>query len=183
MLARALGHRRMAGYHIGIDIGGTFTDCFVTDGTRSWSAKAPTTPAALDRGLAARLRQAGPAGPRCQGGSPYHTPTRRGRTHRGARHLSALVVPQRRARDRARAHRARAPSAALRHPLERSVSGGTRVRADDGDGAERVLLAVVLDLPRTDRARSIGGRVGRADRNHAVERRYLLRRRGAAPAG
>ncbi|HUE39192.1 MAG TPA: hydantoinase/oxoprolinase family protein, partial [Candidatus Binatia bacterium] len=51
----------MAGYHIGIDIGGTFTDCFVTDGTRSWSAKAPTTPAALDRGLTDSLRQAAAA--------------------------------------------------------------------------------------------------------------------------
>src|SRR5205085_12492814 len=61
VLARALGHRRMAGYHIGIDIGGTFTDCFVTDGTRSWSAKAPTTPAALDRGLLDSLRQAAAA--------------------------------------------------------------------------------------------------------------------------
>jgi N-methylhydantoinase A len=51
----------MAAHHIGIDIGGTFTDCFVTDGERSWSAKAPTTPAALDQGLLESLRRAADA--------------------------------------------------------------------------------------------------------------------------
>src|SRR5207237_968443 len=54
-------HSHMAGYHIGIDIGGTFTDCFVTDAVRSWSAKAPTTPAALDEGLVESLRRAAEA--------------------------------------------------------------------------------------------------------------------------
>jgi N-methylhydantoinase A len=48
----------MPKYHIGIDIGGTFTDCFVTDGARAWSAKAATTPAALEEGLLESLRLA-----------------------------------------------------------------------------------------------------------------------------
>jgi N-methylhydantoinase A len=48
----------MRRYHIGIDIGGTFTDCFATDGIRAWSAKAPTTPAALEKGLVESLRRA-----------------------------------------------------------------------------------------------------------------------------
>ena len=51
-----------ARYHIGIDIGGTFTDCFVTDGERTWSAKAPTTPRALEDGLVESLRRAAEAG-------------------------------------------------------------------------------------------------------------------------
>jgi N-methylhydantoinase A len=46
--------RRMP-YHIGIDIGGTFTDTFVTDGSGGWRGKAPTTPAALVDGLIASL--------------------------------------------------------------------------------------------------------------------------------
>ncbi|HZP40274.1 MAG TPA: hydantoinase/oxoprolinase family protein [Candidatus Binatia bacterium] len=45
----------MPAYAIGIDIGGTFTDCFVTDGTRGWRGKAPTTPRALVDGLLAAL--------------------------------------------------------------------------------------------------------------------------------
>src|SRR5438128_794104 len=48
----------MPQYHIGIDIGGTFTDCFVTDGDGAWTAKAPTTPASLDEGLIESLRRA-----------------------------------------------------------------------------------------------------------------------------
>src|SRR5437762_459391 len=52
---------QMAKYHIGIDIGGTFTDCFVTDGARAWSAKAATTPAALEEGLLESLRRAAQA--------------------------------------------------------------------------------------------------------------------------
>src|ERR1051326_440323 len=49
-------------HHIGIDIGGTFTDCFVTDGERTWSAKAPTTPRALEDGLVESLRRGAEAG-------------------------------------------------------------------------------------------------------------------------
>jgi len=47
---------------IGIDVGGTFTDCVVTDGTITWRAKAPTTPGEIGKGvmlaadLAARRR-------------------------------------------------------------------------------------------------------------------------------
>jgi len=51
----------MPQYHIGIDIGGTFTDCFVSDGAESWAAKAPTTPASLDQGLIESLRRAAAA--------------------------------------------------------------------------------------------------------------------------
>jgi N-methylhydantoinase A len=47
--------RPMPAYAIGIDIGGTFTDCFVTDGTGGWRGKAPTTPTALVEGLLAAL--------------------------------------------------------------------------------------------------------------------------------
>jgi len=46
------------GYHIGIDIGGTFTDAFVTDGAGGWRGKAPTTPEALVDGLLASLEAA-----------------------------------------------------------------------------------------------------------------------------
>src|SRR5262245_41359755 len=42
-------------YAIGVDIGGTFTDCYATDGTRDWRGKAPTTPRALADGLLAAL--------------------------------------------------------------------------------------------------------------------------------
>jgi N-methylhydantoinase A len=48
----------MPAYAIGIDIGGTFTDCFVTDGERGWHAKAPTTPRALADGLVVALEVA-----------------------------------------------------------------------------------------------------------------------------
>jgi len=41
----------MAAYSVGIDVGGTFTDCFVTDGARGWRGKAPTTPREPLRGL------------------------------------------------------------------------------------------------------------------------------------
>jgi N-methylhydantoinase A len=47
--------RNMPSYAIGIDIGGTFTDCFITDGVHSWRGKAPTTPRALVDGLVAAL--------------------------------------------------------------------------------------------------------------------------------
>jgi N-methylhydantoinase A len=52
------GAQTMPGYSIGIDIGGTFTDCFVTDGTSVWTAKASTTPRALHEGLIESLRLA-----------------------------------------------------------------------------------------------------------------------------
>src|SRR5262249_54869621 len=42
-------------YSIGVDVGGTFTDCYVTDGTDGWRGKAPTTPRALADGLLAAL--------------------------------------------------------------------------------------------------------------------------------
>jgi len=45
----------MPGYAIGIDIGGTFTDCFASDGRASWRGKVPTTPPALADGLLAAL--------------------------------------------------------------------------------------------------------------------------------
>jgi len=45
----------MPTYAIGIDVGGTFTDCYVTDGRRGWRGKAPTTPPALDAGVVAAL--------------------------------------------------------------------------------------------------------------------------------
>jgi N-methylhydantoinase A len=53
----------MSRYAVGIDIGGTFTDCFVTDGVRGWHGKAPTTPGGLADGLMAALKAtAGEAG-------------------------------------------------------------------------------------------------------------------------
>ncbi len=36
---------------IGVDVGGTFTDCVLTDGTTTWRAKAPTTPGEIGRGV------------------------------------------------------------------------------------------------------------------------------------
>lgn len=48
-------------YSIGIDVGGTFTDCFVSDGRAWWTAKAPTTPHALHEGLIDSLRRAAQA--------------------------------------------------------------------------------------------------------------------------
>jgi len=36
---------------IGVDVGGTFTDAVLTDGTRTWRAKAPTTPGMLAKGV------------------------------------------------------------------------------------------------------------------------------------
>jgi N-methylhydantoinase A len=48
----------MPAYAIGVDVGGTFTDCFVTDGVLGWRGKAPTTPAALADGLVAALASA-----------------------------------------------------------------------------------------------------------------------------
>jgi len=51
----------MAAYSVGIDVGGTFTDCFVTDGARGWRGKAPTTPREPLRGLFAALEDAAAA--------------------------------------------------------------------------------------------------------------------------
>ena len=48
----------MPPYAIGVDIGGTFTDCFLTDGVRGWRGKAPTTPGTLADGLVAALEAA-----------------------------------------------------------------------------------------------------------------------------
>src|SRR5438552_3533499 len=53
--------RRMAAYSVGIDVGGTFTDCFVTDGVHGWRGKAPTTPRAPLCGLLAALEDAAAA--------------------------------------------------------------------------------------------------------------------------
>src|SRR3989442_11736485 len=41
--------RRMAAYSVGIDVGGTFTDCFVTDGAHGWRGTAPPPPPAAPR--------------------------------------------------------------------------------------------------------------------------------------
>ncbi|HYC23494.1 MAG TPA: hydantoinase/oxoprolinase family protein [Candidatus Bathyarchaeia archaeon] len=49
---------RTAQLCIGIDVGGTFTDAVVTDGTSTWRAKAPTTPADLGEGVLAACRLA-----------------------------------------------------------------------------------------------------------------------------
>ena len=38
---------------IGIDVGGTFTDCVLTDGTSTWRAKAPTTTGEIGLGVLA----------------------------------------------------------------------------------------------------------------------------------
>jgi N-methylhydantoinase A len=38
---------------IGIDVGGTFTDCVLTDGTSTWRAKAPTTTGEIGQGVLA----------------------------------------------------------------------------------------------------------------------------------
>ena len=38
---------------IGIDVGGTFTDCVLTDGARTWRAKAPTTTGEIGKGVLA----------------------------------------------------------------------------------------------------------------------------------
>jgi N-methylhydantoinase A len=38
---------------IGIDVGGTFTDCVLTDGTQTWRAKAPTTTGEIGKGVLA----------------------------------------------------------------------------------------------------------------------------------
>jgi len=38
-------------YYIGVDIGGTFTDVFVSDGENYWEGKSPTTPGRLHEGL------------------------------------------------------------------------------------------------------------------------------------
>jgi N-methylhydantoinase A len=38
---------------IGVDVGGTFTDCVLTDGTQTWRAKAPTTPGQVGEGVLA----------------------------------------------------------------------------------------------------------------------------------
>ena len=38
-------------YYVGVDIGGTFTDVFVSDGDSYWEGKSPTTPEKLHEGL------------------------------------------------------------------------------------------------------------------------------------
>ncbi|HEY3190635.1 MAG TPA: hydantoinase/oxoprolinase family protein, partial [Solirubrobacteraceae bacterium] len=48
----------MPAWAIGIDVGGTFTDCYLSDGARGWRGKAPTTPRALADGLMAALEAA-----------------------------------------------------------------------------------------------------------------------------
>lgn len=42
---------------VGIDVGGTFTDAFVSDGRASWRAKSPTDPGDFGRGVLAALEQ------------------------------------------------------------------------------------------------------------------------------
>src|SRR2546428_3076916 len=51
----------MAAYSVGIGGGGTFPDCFVTDGGHGWRGKAPTTPREPLRGLLAALEDAAAA--------------------------------------------------------------------------------------------------------------------------
>ena len=41
---------------IGVDVGGTFTDVVLSDGPRTWRAKAPSTPGELGRGVLAACR-------------------------------------------------------------------------------------------------------------------------------
>ena len=41
---------------IGVDVGGTFTDAVLSDGTKIWRAKAPSTPGELGRGVLAACR-------------------------------------------------------------------------------------------------------------------------------
>ena len=45
------GDRRLSQYQVSIDIGGTFTDCVVSDGARRAVVKAPSTPPAFERGF------------------------------------------------------------------------------------------------------------------------------------
>ena len=42
----------------GIDVGGTFTDCVLTEGDRVWRAKSPSTPGAIGQGVIAAARLA-----------------------------------------------------------------------------------------------------------------------------
>jgi len=42
-----------AGLCFGIDVGGTFTDCVLTEGNRVWRAKSPTTPGEIGKGVLA----------------------------------------------------------------------------------------------------------------------------------
>lgn len=46
------------GLCFGIDVGGTFTDCVLTEGDRVWRAKAPSTPGAIGDGVLAAARLA-----------------------------------------------------------------------------------------------------------------------------
>ena len=41
---------------IGVDVGGTFTDVVLSDGTRTWRAKAASTPGELGAGVLAACR-------------------------------------------------------------------------------------------------------------------------------
>lgn len=45
------GDQKMSKYYVGVDIGGTFTDVFVSDGDHYWEGKASTTPGRLHEGL------------------------------------------------------------------------------------------------------------------------------------
>ncbi len=47
------GQTGPVGLCIGIDVGGTFTDCVLSDGATSWRAKSPTTPGDLGEGVLA----------------------------------------------------------------------------------------------------------------------------------
>ena len=50
-VTRARGTGRLSQYQVSIDIGGTFTDCVVSDGARRAVVKAPSTPPAFERGF------------------------------------------------------------------------------------------------------------------------------------
>lgn len=48
----------VGGLCFGIDVGGTFTDCVLTEGGQVWRAKAPSTPGAIGEGVIAAARLA-----------------------------------------------------------------------------------------------------------------------------
>ncbi|MBM3661134.1 MAG: hydantoinase/oxoprolinase family protein, partial [Actinobacteria bacterium] len=54
-LARGVAQNRGVALVVGVDVGGTFTDCVLSDGHRTWRAKSPTTPADLGDGVLAAL--------------------------------------------------------------------------------------------------------------------------------
>ena len=92
---------------IGIDVGGTFTDCVLTDGTSTWRAKAPTTTGEIG------LRRAGGSGAR--GPAERHDPRR----------AAAQGQPLR------PGHHGRDQHAGLAHRPPRRTAGHQRVRRDD----------------------------------------------------